>query len=346
MADHDLATIDNPSSALTDFTLIVNLANISASWWAANDTAVGAKGRVFKADGTTELAADWIDFDNGANTGRLRVKWSGTLAASGTQELWIEPPLAANSTYGAADTYGSDNAYDANWEGYWPLGGGTDRTSHGVVLTAAGAPTVGGVAGQIGAATDLNGTTQEFTSTAAALIAVPNSNFTIFAWFNHDLASNDDCLLGWDGTDDFVLYANDTDAGNGDIRIFWRDNGSNYINKNGADLAGSWHQTTVVRRGNTDHEAYTDGLSVATSANNASGSGPFSTFGIGTRGNASQWFDGQEQEVQLHSTNRADPWISQEHAQTNDNANFYTAWTWVPVAGGSPVASILQQHAA
>jgi hypothetical protein len=109
-----VATISNPASAQTDFSLLVDLSTMPAEWWASVDTADGTKGRAAKDDGATELATDWIDFDSGAETGLVRVKWTGTLASSGVQKVRIYSPRASRSSYGATDTYGSDNAYDAS----------------------------------------------------------------------------------------------------------------------------------------------------------------------------------------------------------------------------------------
>ena len=62
-------TIPNPTSALTNFSVMIDLANMGADWWTANGTeADGTKGRAAKDDGT-ELATDWIDFDHAAETG-------------------------------------------------------------------------------------------------------------------------------------------------------------------------------------------------------------------------------------------------------------------------------------
>lgn len=113
---YDTATLVNPSSSLTDFALVVDLSRMSAAWWAAVDTTDGTKGRAAKDSGPTELACDWLDFDSVNETGWLRVKWSGTLASSGTQTLRVYPPQAANASVSASDTYGSNNAYNANYE--------------------------------------------------------------------------------------------------------------------------------------------------------------------------------------------------------------------------------------
>src|SRR6056297_1287987 len=155
MADHALATVTNPTSALTDFTLIVDLSTMPASWWSAVSTSDGTRGRVYKGDGTTRLACDWIDFDDTAETGLLRVLWSGTLASSGTQQLWIEPPVSGNATVAADNTYGSDNAYKSSIEAYYPLqSDGNDRTSNGHDLTEYNSPTY--VSGACGNMVSLN----------------------------------------------------------------------------------------------------------------------------------------------------------------------------------------------
>src|SRR6056297_3267170 len=158
MADHALATVTNPGSAQTDFTLIVDLADMPANWWSAVTSSDGTRGRVYKGDGSTRLAADWIDFDDTAETGLLRVLWSGTLASTGTQQLWIEPPVSGNDAVAADNTYGSDNAYDDDWEGYYPFFDLNDRTSNGRDLTAHDDAAVETGSGPYGGQLDVDGT--------------------------------------------------------------------------------------------------------------------------------------------------------------------------------------------
>ena len=57
---YGIATISNPDSALTDFTLMIDLSRMSASWWADAEDTDATRGRASKNDGTTELATDWI----------------------------------------------------------------------------------------------------------------------------------------------------------------------------------------------------------------------------------------------------------------------------------------------
>jgi len=185
---YDTATLVNPTSSLTDFTLIVDLSRMSAAWWAAVDTSDGTKGRAAKDLGPTELACDWIDFDDSAETGLLRVKWSGTLSDTGTQTLRIYPPVAANASVAASDTYGSDNAYDSDWAAYWPLHDEVDRTANGYDLTAQGGVTVGGATGKLGAATDFDGSDDNLKNTTAAPVPM-DSACTIMAWVEPDANS-------------------------------------------------------------------------------------------------------------------------------------------------------------
>ncbi len=121
------ATVTNPSSNLTDFTLAIDLSLLPSEWWALVNTTDGTRGRVCKGDGVTELPGDWIDFNSSNQTGVLRTKWSGTLSSSGIQTLRIYPPNTGNTSYSSSDTYGQWNSYDSSWKCYYPNGGVGDR---------------------------------------------------------------------------------------------------------------------------------------------------------------------------------------------------------------------------
>ncbi len=327
MAAHDLATIDNPSGALTDFTLIVDLSNMSASWWSANDSADGTKGRVFKADGTTELASDWIDFDNGAETGLLRVKWSGTLASSGTQNLWIEPPLAANASYAAGDTYGSDNAYDASTWGYWPLHDANDRTSNGRNLTGEGSLSFGGGTGLIGAATDFNGSSQRGV-TAVTFDFDRDQNYSVNALVKHDTETADQGIFGQKDGATFQLWRDEFTSP--DRYALYRASGGGIAyGSTAADT--NW---TVVGGALVDDDStilYVDGSSDGTGGSLTAAADELS---IGEA--AGKWMDGLIQHAMLSTIVRVPAWFAQENSQLIDNANFYTTWTWVPISGVVP----------
>ena len=316
-----LATISNPSAGLTDFSLIVDLSRMPASWWAAVNTSDGTRGRVYKGDGTTRLAADWIDFDDTEETGLLRVLWSGTLATTGTQQLWIEPPLAANATVAADNTYGSDNAYDSSWVGYWPSGGGDDRTSSGNDGTANGGVTVGGATGKIGAATDFDGT-NDYVSVG---YSTANIDYTWSLWANPDtvrktwILNTDVAGGGW-----AIAGFND----DGELRVYSGNTNYRWIGNSG-DITDSWQRFDVVHTGDVSN-VYKNASELTASSNNSQSVHAGDAIYIGGEWTPSGWnyFDGLLQEIQIHSTVRSSDWISYEYDQTNDQATFWGTWSW------------------
>ena len=117
---------------------------MSSAWWSAAENTNARRGRAAKDDGT-ELACDWIDYTHGSpvGSGWLRVKWSGTLATTGTQILRVYPPNTANSVQLSNAAFGSNNAYKSTTEGYWPMMlNADDRTVNGrdFTLTAGVVP--------------------------------------------------------------------------------------------------------------------------------------------------------------------------------------------------------------
>jgi hypothetical protein len=340
---YDIATITNPSSALTDFTLIVDLSRMSAAWWTANNTTDGTRGRVSKGDGITELAADWIDFDNTAETGLLRVKWSGTLASSGTQQLRIYPPNTANTAYGVSDTYGQYNAYDGNWEAYYPNGGGTDRTSNQLTLTGFGSISEGDSTGKIGKATSHNGSTQYSAANTAAILSRPA---TLISWFYPDTGPADMCMLGvadTTSTEDWIILSTDDANSLNEITI-WERNGGTGRPYDGNYTTSAWNfafgtlvtdSSRFVSLNNQTPVENTNTITTPSTQNSTA-------IGRLNDNTPGRYFDGLLQEQQIHSVVRSSDYISEEYSQTNDNATFWGTWTNVPVAGGNAPTADLQ----
>lgn len=352
---YDLATVDNPASALSDFTLIVDLSTMSASWWAAVNTTDGTRGRAAIHGSGTEVACCWIDFDSSGKTGLLRVLWTGTLASSGTQQLRVYPPNTANATVAASATYGSDNAFDAYWEGYWPLStDANDRTSNGLNLSGT-APTYG-VAGKLGKAADFDVANSEYL--AAAQSAVTGPPFTISGWFQPpdtttpyvvaSIANN--TVAG----DRYVLMP-DAGASFGDIRssffatdVLYSADGLARVAQSSAQYTAAWHMFSGVATSHTSRTAYLDGSNPGSNTFDSRPQG-VNIVAVGVAGDStpSQYADGQIQHVLLHSTARSAAWLAQEYAQTNDNATFWGTWTWqAPSASGSAWYNQLQEQAA
>lgn len=358
MADHALAAVTNPSAALTDFTLIVDLSTLPQSWWDAVTSSDGTKGRVYKGDGSTRLAADWIDFDDTAETGLLRVKWAGSLATSGTQQLWIEPPVSGNDSVAADGTYGSDNAYDTYWVGYWPDAGVTDRTSNSNDGTAQGGVSAGGTTGVLGNATDFDGTNDYISipddDTLSLSTASGNSWFLAFEAPSDPTAATRAAFAKYADTSPFdgewYLSLGGTSAVAGGA------NGGAYIqllndtaikrvrtNTNTALTGSAWNTVGFVWDGalsGTGHmDAFLNGSSVAVSETEDGFDAVVNrsavvTIGAGLVGDTfANYIDGKMSHVSFHSTQRSSAWMGHEDDQVSSNATFWGTWSWVTAGG-------------
>lgn len=333
---YDTATVTNPSSALTDFTLMVDLSRMSSSWWAAVDTSDGTKGRAAIDSSETELATDWIDFDDSGETGWLRVKWSGTLASSGTQVLRIYPPQTANSSYAAGDTYGSDNAYDSDWLIYWTLdvGPANDRTGNGNDGTATG--TFSDVTGQVDGAKAVTGS-QRIASPEVTGFA---SGYTLMCWGKTtasavgSLISSDDNVGGvgnrrWQ-------FRFDSSGKIGFIRFDSSPSVVTNILSSGAENDGNWHHLAARFDSASGSDIFVDGSidgsdSVTTANNNVSEN----IWACARKNTFDDTLSGSLDDVQVHTAPRSDAWVGSERSQTNDNAAFWGTWTWNDPASGN-----------
>jgi len=103
----------NPASDLTDFVFVIDVSLLPQGWWDEVDTADGARGRLAKDDGT-EIASDWVDFDNVAQTGFVFGIWTGTLSSTSNDVPRVYPPKAANASYAATATFGSQAVWVKN----------------------------------------------------------------------------------------------------------------------------------------------------------------------------------------------------------------------------------------
>lgn len=322
------ATATNPSATLTDFSLAVDLSLMPAAWWTLVDTVDGTKGRAAKDDGT-ELACDWIDFNNngdGTGTGLLRVKWESTLATTGSQILRVYPPMDANAAVAAGDTYGSDAAYDLGYQCYIPDGLGVDRTVNGNDFTAVGSPTVGGSAGPIGAATDLNGSSQ--LGSAPSMLASEPEEVLICMWINPDSVAF--CFLhGQDPTlfNGFFLggkvYLIGTNTSEDSISLSAPSNLT-------FDTSG-WQMYSVRWSASTTLlEAFRNATKSSGSAN-TSGEGlrdmdQTMAIGAAQTGTPANYFDGDVAQISFHRAIRTDAWVALEYAQLASNTTFWGEW--------------------
>lgn len=324
------ATLVNPTAALTDFTLLVDLSRMPAAWWAAVDTTDGTRGRAAKGDGT-ELAVDWIDFDSVNETGWARVKWSGTLAASGSQVLRVYPPKAANAAVAAGAAYGRHAAYDAGVRGYWPDAGPTDRTGNALNGTGSGI-TAGGQTGQVGSAT-------AFSVAASSQIDFGSGNsltdvsglteFGVRAWFR------DSSATGGGSSADRTILSNHAFPNYGFRASRWRDarlrfdllNSGVVVTTTPTVNDGVWRHAWMQKT-LTALEVYLDGVLLNSTAHTDPMPADLSNrMHIGRVQQGTARWDGDLDEVSYEVTSRSAAWIAQEFEQSDDQAAFWGVWT-------------------
>lgn len=330
---YDTVTLANPSSSLSNFTVAINLSELSTyGGFGSKVQNDGADIRVTKSDGT-ELPFDLIgwNFNSGSPTGILRIKWTGSLASSGTHQIYIWTGYVAGTAvaYDANETYGSDNAYDANYMGYWPLSSDfNDRTSNNIDLSGNGSISAGGAAGAFGASTDFDGTNDylngvsslptQYTITATVYNDVeptqanaPTGCYTTFAELPG--SSTSDRGLGYEDVADVITG-------------YHYDGTPKTATSNAVTPSGAW-----VCGGSTY-----SGIQVVAYANGSPGT-PISAgnpytgyvtpeFIIGRFSGG--YFDGKMQHVSLHNVARSSAWMAYEYNQLMNNITFHTYSGW------------------
>lgn len=121
-------TIDNTKVAadLTDFVVYVDLSDMNADFW--NTVANGGGDiRVYKSDGTTELAREVVSCDTSTKTGELHFKYTGTLSSTVDTEVQIHAD-GTSSDYAVTDTYGR-NAVWSDYDMVWHMEGNTNDST-------------------------------------------------------------------------------------------------------------------------------------------------------------------------------------------------------------------------
>lgn len=341
------SAIAAPGSTVADFTYLVSLDQMPSGFWTAVQTD-GDDIRATKADGTTELAVDIIEFtDSGSSgSGLIAVKYSGNQTTSpGAIWIWAGDPTASRPA--TSDTYGQFNAYASHWKGFWPSGLGNDRTSFANNLTAIGSPTVGGQAGPINGSlsTDLNGSTQYGISTISVPTAAP---ITMIAMGHSDSATVTQSPLALTDTagDNDAMWIEFGGATGGDpIRADAYRGSSGVAATSTGYSTATWTHAAGVFTSATSRAAYINAGSVGSSVVSKA---PLSldTICVGVLDQATVLpfkFDGRLSLVHLHTSALSADWLSydKEMLDDADQSDFYGTWSWT--AATSPIVlKILQ----
>lgn len=153
----------------------VDLSRLPNDWW----TAVLSSGQDIRATDSVNIFIpfDLVNFNKSAKTGFAVVKLSQTTTPSQIR-LWVGNATAV--AVSACAAYGKYAAYDQYWGGFWPNGGGNDRTQYLNHLTmrptvgVEGPAVTGDATGIIGVtATNYNGYDQYGVADTNALVDSP-----------------------------------------------------------------------------------------------------------------------------------------------------------------------------
>lgn len=294
--------------------------------------------------GENQLACDVITFahdsDTGAGDANVQVmvlvpSIAGPTAGDTTIYVWYAGSTTTAQP-AANDTYGSDNAYDAYWRGYWPNASTTDRTATGTDLTATGSP--GTAAGKIGTAWTLDGSTQHLQA-ATPVTATP---VTIMGWAYLDNDTLSQYLIG--------IFSNTLGSNNAwQVRFIGNAGGdpiyAQTLQANSAATASvgafdpsTWYFAAGVFGSSISRYAYLDGT---LSSEETTDLTPLASdiVVIGSRYNDgnntyAERLSGRVESPSIHSTARSKAWLDTFYNQTNTPALFAAPGTPEDVGGG------------
>lgn len=325
-----LATPQNPSTSLTDFSFIIDLSLLPQSWWNDVNTTDPTRGRAAKNDGSTELAVDWITFDNVAKTGLARILFTGSKSSTIAEPIRIYPPNTRNTAYAATDTYGQYNAYDSGWLAYYPLeedptGGSIyDRTTNQNTLTISGTVDSGdSITGQIGQALAFDGVFE-----ASATITTGITDFPITIISNMNSGSVESCIIGignsLDNSDMLVLR-----KGSGYARLVnYVGSFQTVIQSDSVLTDNVWGFVSGVYDETAGYRLNVNGVEKTSSAVFGFPSS-ITSISLGKyAGTNTVRRVGSLDDVSFHSVNRHTDYLNYEYSQTSDNSTFWGTPTW------------------
>lgn len=198
-------TIPTSSECLYNVEVPISLNSFPEEWVAvvANN---GSDIRCYNEIGI-ELPRDLISFQKQDTdvTGLLMVKYIGTITAASRIRVYAGDPTL--TTPDVASANGQYAVYDSSVVGFWPDGGGDDRSSNQLSMTSSGEQSPGGALGPIGAhrGTLYDGATEYYALASGVPTAGPLS---IFAAAKPTLDSNLNTVaaVSKNGTDDHYFW--------------------------------------------------------------------------------------------------------------------------------------------
>jgi hypothetical protein len=132
-----------PTENLTDYVLFVDLTELPQEWW----DRVQPDGRDIRVTTSNNALRpfDLISFDKDAQTGFLTTRFTLNSGIGYSIKVWAGNPTA--SAPGKASLFGQYNVYGTDYIGFWPEGGGQDRTRNHRDFVSVNGPMFGDAVG-------------------------------------------------------------------------------------------------------------------------------------------------------------------------------------------------------
>jgi len=273
--------------------------------------------RIYKSDGTTELAREVVSCDTSLETGEVHFKYTGTLSSTVDTEIQIHAD-GTSADYATTDTYGA--------EAVWTVAG--DRLAMHFEddvsdSSATNTPTNSGVtftSAEMGKAGSWSTSTN---SSHIDLTGQPvDTNWSITA----RVKPNGGGPLFSQGTSGAIYYKT-LNLSSTNLITIWSDGRHNYsISNSGTYSSSIYHNVAVTYVGATDtFKLYYNGTEVASysavsSISTRTGEAVIGSFAYNNTTN--QGFNGEIDELRVSTSALSSDWITTEYNNQNDPATF------------------------
>jgi hypothetical protein len=192
-----LLTPEDPSDgSVSKFSHMIDLSELPAGWW-TQAVARGKSGLDIRATNTanTIIPFDLVEINLTNSTGLGVIRKSQAKGAPSAIRLWVGNASAI--TVDPCNAYGQYLAYDADWRGFWPAGGGTDRTQYKNDMTPTGSPATEEEDSELNSTTTVYNNETGTNQYSSATNLVPSTNpITLMAAYKKPTgAVNDDSVL-------------------------------------------------------------------------------------------------------------------------------------------------------
>ena len=326
---YDTITIDSSQvdETLTNFPVYVDLSDLSTNFWSTTPSGsnAGTDIRVTTDDGSpVELPRELVSADNTGDTGELHFR-ADSISSSVDTVFRVYYNGTTTGDYATTSTYGAQNVWTNGFEGVYHNGASADSSSNNITGTLNGSLSAGGATGQLGVASDYNGSSQYVDFDEPSEWDFTGTAFSICAWVEIDALVNFEPIVSKGDTQYVLKYQEITNVefkvgGAADFTIASQPN-------------SGWHYLCGTTDG-SDFSIYVDSV-----FNNTGNTGTFtgSTDDVWFGRNSaetSRYLDGRIDEVRISSVERSAGWLAAEFTNQSTTTDFYTA-ALGSVGGGS-----------